>query len=177
MTLTVPCPICGGEHEFTGLRMKCPGRRRVREAGEPAVAATLANLTRAARRVRWELHFLRDITATEMPPPVREFRFHPTRAWRFDFAWPAYRFAVEVEGLVPRFGKDGSEMRGRHQTIDGATEDLEKYAAAIILGWTVLRVSQSHVKSGVAAQWAERALRTRGAPGEPLLIPAPPDAG
>lgn len=32
------------------------------------------------------------------PEFVREHRFHPTRRWRFDFAWPDEKVALEVEG-------------------------------------------------------------------------------
>ena len=46
-----------------------------------------------------------------IPPPQREYRFHPERKWRFDFAWPERRFAVEIEGITPG--------QGRHQTIKG----------------------------------------------------------
>ena len=31
---------------------------------------------------------------------VREHRFHPTRRWRFDFAWPKLLFAVKVYGGI-----------------------------------------------------------------------------
>jgi hypothetical protein len=138
--------------------MRCPNRRRAREAGGD-VAATVANLEAAARRVRWELHYLRDITAVGIPAPQREYRFHPVRQWRFDFAWPSALFYAEVEGLVPRFGRDGEERRGRHQTIDGMQEDLVKYAEAAVLGWRGLRVSQADVKSGRARLWTETAWR------------------
>jgi len=58
---------------------------------------------------------------------VREFRFHPTRKWRFDFASPRLRVAVEIEG------------RGRHQTVAGVRSDCEKYNAATAAGWRVFR--------------------------------------
>ncbi len=58
---------------------------------------------------------------------VREHRFHPTRAWRFDFAWPSIKLALELDG------------RGRHQTVKGVREDCEKLNAAVIMGWRVLR--------------------------------------
>lgn len=59
--------------------------------------------------------------------PEREYRFLTTRRWRFDFAWPTLRIAVEIEG------------RGRHQTVVGFRNDCEKYNAALRLGWRVLR--------------------------------------
>lgn len=124
------------------------------------MANELARLEAKARRERWELEYLRDITAIGVPAPQREFRFHPVRQWRFDFAWPASLFAAEVEGLVPRHGRGGEERHGRHQTIGGMQEDLVKYAEAVLLGWRLLRVSQADVKSGRARLWTERAWRS-----------------
>lgn len=66
----------------------------------------------------------RPVAGTEM---VREHRFHPTRKWSFDFAWPSIKLALELDG------------RGRHQTVKGVREDCEKLNAAVILGWRVLR--------------------------------------
>lgn len=68
----------------------------------------------------------------DIPEPVREYRFHPTRKWRFDFAFIDEKVAVEIEGVV----KQG----GRHQTIQGFLKDAEKYEAAHQHGWTVYRV-------------------------------------
>ena len=83
-----------------------------------------------------------------------EFAFHPTRKWRFDFAWPERKVAVEVEGVV--FGKRG---QGRHQTAIGLSADCEKYNEALLLGWRVLRVTQVHIESGEAIKWLRHALR------------------
>ena len=66
----------------------------------------------------------------ELPEPERELKFHPVRKWRFDFAWPAYRVAVEVDG--------GIFSGGRHSTGPGLAADHEKRNAAIELGWRVL---------------------------------------
>ena len=37
---------------------------------------------------------------SKIPAPRRNFRFHPKRMWRFDFAWPSKMLAVEVEGAI-----------------------------------------------------------------------------
>lgn len=66
-----------------------------------------------------------------LPIPQREFKFHPTRKWRFDFAWPGRLLAVELEGAV--------WVQGRHTRGTGYTGDMEKYNAAIELEWRVLR--------------------------------------
>lgn len=66
-----------------------------------------------------------------LPIPVREFRFHATRRWRFDYAWPEYRVALEVEG--------GMFAQGHHVRPRGIRRDLAKYNAAAVDGWIVLR--------------------------------------
>jgi very-short-patch-repair endonuclease len=85
-----------------------------------------------------------------LPTPEREYRFHPTRKWRFDFAWPAKSLAVEVDG--------GLFVTGRHSRGAGAEKDMEKFAEAMIHGWRVLRVSTNQVKSGQALAWTEKLL-------------------
>lgn len=87
--------------------------------------------------------------ALKLEPPTREFRFHPTRRWRFDLAWPELKIACEVEGVL--FWK-----QGRHQTGKGYTNDCEKYAEALVLGWKVLRVTPKQVKNGQAIGWLEQ---------------------
>jgi very-short-patch-repair endonuclease len=73
----------------------------------------------------------------------REYQFDPKRQWKFDFAWPDRRLAVEIEGGT-KFGKS------RHSQGDGFEEDCRKYNAAAVLGWTVLRFSTAMVMSGEA---------------------------
>ena len=88
---------------------------------------------------------------------TRQYRFHLTREWRNDFAvypskeWVGRPLLVEIEGAIR--GKPG-----RHQRVDGMTEDCEKYAEAMFIGYHVLRVMPSHVRSGVALQWIERMM-------------------
>lgn len=81
-----------------------------------------------------------------------EYRFHPDRRWRFDFAWPQewIMLAVEVEG--------GIWHQGRHTRGSGFEKDCEKYNEAQLLGWHVLRVTASQVKDASALNWIERYL-------------------
>ena len=74
--------------------------------------------------------------------PEREFRFHPSRRWRFDFSFPEQFVAVEVEGGI--FVK-GAHTRGAH-----FRSDCEKYNAAVELGWRVLRYTDREIKTGEA---------------------------
>lgn len=80
----------------------------------------------------------------------REFRFHDKRAWRFDFALPAARLAIEVQG--------GVFSGGRHARGAGITDECEKFAAAVIAGWRVMPVTGAQVRSGEAIQWVKQAL-------------------
>lgn len=94
--------------------------------------------------------FAWQIKAGKLPAPVREHRFHPTRRFRFDFAWPDRLLAVEIEG--------GVWNGGRHTTGKGFSEDCVKLAEATLLGWRVLKVTGDMVKSGLALRYAELAL-------------------
>lgn len=71
-------------------------------------------------------------------PVVQEHRFHPERKWRFDFALPENKVAIEYEGLF-------SEKSG-HTTIGGYTKDVEKYNEAQALGWRVIRFTAKDYK-------------------------------
>jgi very-short-patch-repair endonuclease len=90
------------------------------------------------------------LKAHGLPRPVREYRFHPSRKWRFDFAWPDVLLAVEVEG--------GGFSRGRHHRAAGFAADCEKYNAAALLGWRVLRFTPAMVEDGSAVEPIKHAL-------------------
>ena len=74
-----------------------------------------------------------------------EHQFHPERKWAFDVAWPDKKVAVELEGLTYR--------GGRHQRMEGFTEDCLKYEAALVMGWTVYRVPGSWIYQGKTRIW------------------------
>jgi very-short-patch-repair endonuclease len=82
--------------------------------------------------------------------PVREYVFHPTRKWRFDFAWPPVRLAVEVEGGI---FAGGAHTRGAH-----FRSDCEKHNAACELGWRTLRYTDREIRNGSALAQVERLL-------------------
>ena len=66
-----------------------------------------------------------------------EYVFAPPRRYRFDFAWPDYRLAVEIEG--------GTRHGGRHTRHSGFEEDCRKYNLAAMNGWKVLRFTTEMV--------------------------------
>ncbi|GLQ72892.1 hypothetical protein [Vibrio penaeicida] len=93
---------------------------------------------------RLEAEFALQIRALKLPVPETEFRFHPVRQWRFDFAWSLQKFAVEIEG--------GGWNHGRHTRGKGFSDDLKKYSEAMRLGWQVYRCDAALIKSGEAIQ-------------------------
>jgi len=86
-----------------------------------------------------------------LPAPVTEYEFHPDRKWRADFCWPEQKLIVEYEG--------GTWMHGRHTRGSGFEKDCDKYNAATVLGYRVLRFTQKHVKSGEAVKVIQGELR------------------
>ena len=85
-----------------------------------------------------------------LPPHEQEVRFHPVRRWRFDFAWPDQKLAVEVEG--------GVFSNGRHSRGKGFTEDCVKYNQAVLLGWRVLRFTTAQITQNEAVEIIKSAL-------------------
>ena len=89
---------------------------------------------------------------TALPVPVQQFYFAEARSWRFDFAWPDRRVAVEIEG-VTRAG-------GRHQRIEGFLSDAEKYETALLMGWRVYRVPDPWVANSQRHIWRPQVILT-----------------
>lgn len=79
--------------------------------------------------------------AVGLPCPEREFRFHPERKWRFDYAFTDLFLAIEVEG--------GIYSGGRHVRGAGYAKDMEKYNAAVISGWKVLRYTPQRLMDAI----------------------------
>ena len=70
---------------------------------------------------------------------VKEYMFHPVRKWRFDYAIPEHKVALEVEG--------GIWTKGRHTRPQGFLGDIEKYNAGTLLGWRIFRVTPDELYS------------------------------
>ncbi len=75
----------------------------------------------------------------DIPEPVREHRFDAERRWRFDFAWPDAKVAVEIHG--------GAHLgqRGGHTSAKGLHRDAEKSSAAAMAGWLLLTLTGEDV--------------------------------
>ena len=101
-------------------------------------------------RSKLEESFALQLRLEKFSPVEREFRFDPARKWRLDFAWPGLKLGVEVEG--------GTWSWGRHVRPDGFERDAEKYNAAALAGWRVLRFTGKMVEDGRALATLRQAL-------------------
>ncbi len=73
--------------------------------------------------------------------------FHiPGRDFRLDFAWPARKIGIEVQG-------------GDHRIKGKFKADIEKRALGLLLGWRILEVDGSSVRDGRAIEWAKELLK------------------
>src|SRR5512146_2475838 len=88
--------------------------------------------------------------AAGIEEPQPEFRFHPKRQWRLDYAWPLRMLGLEIDG--------GIWTEGRHTRGSGRLKDMEKQSEAAILGYRLLYVTPQQVKDGTAMDRIRRAL-------------------
>lgn len=86
----------------------------------------------------------------------REYKFHPTRLWRFDFCFPAYMLGVEIDG--------GTANGGRHTRAQGFAKDCEKLNAAALLGWKILRYTTEMAIRGDAIRDIVKFMETNECP-------------
>ena len=117
------------------------------------------------------------------PEPERNYRFHGTRKWRFDFAWLDAGVAVEIEGgtqgrrvkcqccgAVVRArkgdGSAGRELRigGGHNRGEVYRDNCAKYNAATLDDWTLLRYTTEDLaeKPVQVCEEIEQAINARG---------------
>jgi very-short-patch-repair endonuclease len=87
---------------------------------------------------------LREAKITTVP----EYRFHSTRRWRFDFAIPDKKIAIEIEG--------GTWSGGRHTRGGGFRKDCEKYNTAAGLGWKIFRFTSDMVYDMTAIEFLKK---------------------
>ena len=97
--------------------------------------------------------FCRLVTAWTGRTCVAELRFHPARRWRFDYAIPELKIALEVEG--------GIYTGGRHTRPKGFLGDIEKYNTAATMGWMLLRTTPSQLFTSATKQWLDKAIEYR----------------
>lgn len=84
---------------------------------------------------------------------VKEYKFHDVRKWRFDYAFPDQKVAVEVDGAV--------WTQGRHTRGAGYVNDLEKLNTAASMGWLILRITTDDRFYITTRELIDKTLRLR----------------
>lgn len=84
-----------------------------------------------------QAYFFTLLQSANIPEPKTEYRFHPLRKWRFDFAWPESKLALEIDG--------GIWFGGRHTHGAGWLKDQEKLNTAQAMGWRILHRTPSNM--------------------------------
>jgi len=91
------------------------------------------------------------LAETDMPVPVKQYRFAPPRRWKFDFAYVDKKIGIECNG--------GIYIKGKHTFGAQLEKDYEKLNQAAIEGWKVLQFSLGQIESGEAVQKIKEALK------------------
>lgn len=84
---------------------------------------------------------------------VKEHMFHWTRKWRFDYAIPDLKVAIEIDGAVWDYG--------RHNRPQGYINDLEKLNTATSMGWLVLRFTTEDRLKNATLSLIKETIRLR----------------
>lgn len=84
------------------------------------------------------LQFIELVLLSKKIDFVAEHKFLKDRRFRFDLAVPDRKIAIEYEGLNFSGGKS------RHLTLQGYTNDCNKYNLAILSGWNVFRFTAAN---------------------------------
>lgn len=72
----------------------------------------------------------------------KEYKFSPDREYRSDWAVPAIKCLIEYEGGI-------FMMRGAHNSPAAIQRDIDKYALAQQLGFTVIRLTALNYKTAI----------------------------
>lgn len=93
--------------------------------------------------------------------PKTQFRFHPTRWWRFDFAWPMDLWALGGRGGVAVEVQGGVWAGMGHTRGNGYQRDREKMREAQRLGWIIFELTSKDMEFEQMERIAEEIFKRR----------------
>lgn len=122
-----------------------------------AAQAPIRKARRAANQRRADSRLTRLLSACAkhafylMAVGEAEYRFHTDRKWRFDYAWPAAKIAIEI---------DGGQWQVTGRDI---SREAERNNEAQIAGWCVLHMTSEQIDKRVlwCAEQVRRAFAAR----------------
>jgi len=113
---------------------------------------------------RFEAMFAQQLLAFPGLKVERQLQFAKStgRRWRFDFAFPKFKLAVEIDGVVMKKIQGKWYTMGGHADVTGLRKSNEKGIAAIMYGWSVLHFLQDEIKPRRAISTTLQVLAQRG---------------
>ena len=111
----------------------------------------LRGLVKQAKNGHLEAQLLRDIKAVGLPIPEIQYKWHPERLFRADYAYPDIKLLIEVDG--------GTWAKMGHSRGSGIEKDRIKDAEALMLGFKTLRVTGTMVMDGKAIGYLEKIFK------------------
>lgn len=126
----------GGRIINAGDALPAGSRRKERTEAEKALAKAQREMLQNKFADLWR----QQAADLELDP---EYPFHPARFFRADFRVVGTMVLIEIEGGTRQAGKNGK--KSRHTTHSGYSDDCEKYNAATMLGFQVIRLTSTMI--------------------------------
>lgn len=123
---------------------------------KPAISAAALALKKMEEASRVASMFAGQWRMLGLPNPTPEYVFHARRKWRFDFALPDLKVAIEIDGGTL------SRKTSRHTSGIGYRNDAIKLNEAARLGWRVFRFTSDMVTDWSAARYMRDVLAFMG---------------
>lgn len=117
-----------------GYQVKNP-EKRSKETGGRVVAKHWEKRSKEKDFIGWNLLYWAN---KNMVTLEEEFKFHPERKWRFDWAIESMKLAIEYNGIM--------SDKSRHTTVSGYTGDMNKINSAQAMGWRIIQLTPLNYK-------------------------------
>lgn len=116
--------------------------------GAPATRTEAQKQLAALKAGHLEQAFATQVRMVGLPDPEREVKLSSEYAHRWDFVWPRYRLAVEING--------GIWNVGGHSTGRGILRDMTKLRIATLAGYRSFQFDADAVEDGSAVAAVEQ---------------------
>ncbi len=111
----------------------------------PASAAPAPKAQAAKGPNKHVLRLEQQLAAHGFPPYVKEYFAIAGRDFRLDYAWPAKKVGIELQGFHHR-------EKGKYG------RDIEKRALHLVAGWRVLELDGRSIKEERSVEWLRELL-------------------
>lgn len=120
-------------------------------------AKNYKKIVRKSEKSKLEDKFTFLLKIENLPMPLRQYKFYPTRKWRCDFMYVQEKIAVEIEGGLFMKGQGKFTGAGHSHPIH-IMRDIEKYNYLALMGYRLFRFGKKEINNGDAISMISRAL-------------------